>query len=54
LISGIRPTLSSVCPTKAANFKYIPGKWYHILAELKGDEFVMQFADGYSNEKEAS
>lgn len=36
----------SVKVAEASNFKYIPGKWYHILAELKGDEFVMQFADG--------
>lgn len=27
-------------------FKYEPGKWYHALAELKGEEFVIQFADG--------
>jgi hypothetical protein len=27
-------------------FKYESGKWYHALAELKGDEFVIQFADG--------
>jgi hypothetical protein len=26
--------------------KYEPGRWYHVLAELKGDEFVIQFADG--------
>lgn len=25
---------------------YEPGKWYHVLAEMKGDEFVIQFADG--------
>lgn len=30
--------------TKA--LKYEPGRWYHCLAELKGDEFVIQFADG--------
>jgi len=36
----------SVKVAEAKNFKYIPGKWYHILAELKGDEFVMQFAGG--------
>ena len=28
------------------DFKYVPGKWYHALAELKGDEFVIQFVDG--------
>ena len=27
-------------------FKYAPGTWYHALAELKGDEFVIQFVDG--------
>lgn len=26
--------------------KYEPGRWYHCLAELKGDEFVIQFAGG--------
>jgi hypothetical protein len=26
--------------------KYEPGKWYSFLAELKGEEFVIQFADG--------
>jgi hypothetical protein len=36
----------SVKVAEAKNYKYIPGKTYHILAELKGDEFVMQFADG--------
>ncbi|MBT5167770.1 MAG: hypothetical protein HN763_03055 [Opitutales bacterium] len=36
----------SVKVAEAKNFKYIPGKWYHILAELKSDEFVMQFTDG--------
>lgn len=25
---------------------YEPGKWYHCLAELKGEEFVIQFAGG--------
>ena len=28
------------------DFQYVPGKWYHALAELKGDEFVIQFVDG--------
>lgn len=27
-------------------FTYHSGKWYHALAELKGDEFVIQFAYG--------
>ena len=26
--------------------KYEPGRWYHCLAERKGEEFVVQFADG--------
>ncbi len=26
--------------------KFEPGKWYHALAEMKGEEFVVQFADG--------
>ena len=29
-----------------SGFKYQPGKWFHVLAELKGEEFVIQFADG--------
>ena len=31
---------------EASDFLYEPGKWYHALAELKGDEFVIQFIDG--------
>ena len=31
---------------EAKEFKFEPGKWYHVLAELKGDEVVVQFADG--------
>jgi hypothetical protein len=31
---------------EANEFKFEPGKWYHVLAELKGDEVVVQFADG--------
>lgn len=31
---------------EAADYKWQPGKWYHALAELKGDEFVIQFKDG--------
>lgn len=31
---------------EAANFKWEPGKWYHAFAELKGNEFVIQFKDG--------
>lgn len=30
----------------APEFKFEPGKWMHALAELKGDEFVIQFQDG--------
>jgi hypothetical protein len=29
-----------------SGFKYLPGKWFHVLAELKGEEFVIQFMDG--------
>ncbi len=29
-----------------AQIKYKPGQWYHLMAELKGDEFVAQFAGG--------
>ena len=28
------------------NFKMEPGKWYHALAETKGDEFFIQFSQG--------
>ncbi len=31
---------------EATDFKYEPGKWMHALAELKGDEFVIQFQGG--------
>ena len=30
----------------APNFKIEDGKWYRALAEIKGDEFVIQFAGG--------
>jgi hypothetical protein len=30
----------------APEFKLEPGKWYRALAEIKGDEFVIQFAGG--------
>jgi hypothetical protein len=36
----------SVKVAEAADFKYEPGKWYHGLAEMKGEEFVIQFAGG--------
>ena len=31
---------------KAANYKFEAGKWYHIVAEMKAGEFVIQFEDG--------
>lgn len=31
---------------ESKELKYEPGKWYHVLAEMKGDEFVIQLADG--------
>lgn len=31
---------------EAKDFKYEAGKWYHVLAEMRGDEFVIQFAGG--------
>jgi hypothetical protein len=31
---------------EVADFSYEPGKWYHVLAEMKGDELVVQIADG--------
>ncbi len=31
---------------EAKAFHYEPGKWYHALAELKNDEFVIQFLGG--------
>ena len=31
---------------EAKNFRYEPGKWYQMLAELQGDEFVIQIAGG--------
>jgi len=36
----------SLCVAEARDFRYEPGRWYHILAEMKGEEFVIQFADG--------
>ncbi|WP_395739070.1 hypothetical protein [Prosthecobacter sp.] len=36
----------SVKVAEAREFKFEPGKWYHVLAELKGEEVVVQFADG--------
>lgn len=31
---------------EAKDFHYRPGHWYHILAEMKDEEFVIQFANG--------
>lgn len=31
---------------ESTSLKYQPGRWYHLLAEVKGDEFLVQFADG--------
>ncbi len=31
---------------EAKDITFEPGKWYHALAEMKADEFVIQFADG--------
>lgn len=36
----------SVKVAESKDLKIEPGKWYHALAEMKGDEVVIQFADG--------
>ncbi len=36
----------SVKVAESKELKFEPGKWYHLLAEMKGDEVVVQFADG--------
>jgi hypothetical protein len=36
----------SVKVAEAVDFKYMPGKWYHVMAEMKGEDFVIQFAEG--------
>ncbi len=36
----------SVMVAESRDLKYEPGRWYHILAELKGEEVVIQFEDG--------
>ncbi|MDA7500228.1 hypothetical protein N8487_00500 [bacterium] len=36
----------TVLLNETKDFKYKPGHWYHLLAEMKGDEFVVQFANG--------
>ena len=36
----------SVRLAESKELKFEPGQWYHVLAEMKGEEFVLQFADG--------
>lgn len=36
----------SVKVAESRDLKYEPGRWYHVLAELKGEEVVIQFEDG--------
>ena len=36
----------TVLLNETKDFKYEPGRWYHLLAEMKDDEFVVQFANG--------
>lgn len=36
----------SIRVAETKDLKFEPGKWYHALAEMKGEEFVIQFADG--------
>jgi hypothetical protein len=36
----------SVRVAESKDLKFEPGKWYHALAEMKGGEFVIQFAGG--------
>ncbi|MCB1208430.1 MAG: hypothetical protein KDK97_03835 [Verrucomicrobiales bacterium] len=36
----------SVKVAESKDLKLESGKWYHVLAEMKGDEVVVQFADG--------
>lgn len=31
---------------ESKELKHEPGRWYHVLAEMKGDEVVIQIADG--------
>ncbi|HEY2414270.1 MAG TPA: hypothetical protein VGI40_18645 [Pirellulaceae bacterium] len=48
--NGGEATLSadgeSVLLAKLPSFKIEPGRWYHALGETKGEEIVIQFADG--------
>lgn len=36
----------SVKLAMSKELRFQPGKWYHLLAEMKGEEFVIQFQDG--------
>lgn len=36
----------SVKVAESKEFKFEAGRWYHVLAEMKGEEVVVQFADG--------
>lgn len=36
----------SVKVAESKELKYEPGRWYHVLAELKGEEVVIQFEGG--------
>jgi hypothetical protein len=36
----------SVKVAESKALKFEPGKWYHALAEMKGEEIVLQFTDG--------
>ncbi|MEZ5384014.1 MAG: hypothetical protein R3F13_00725 [Prosthecobacter sp.] len=36
----------SVKLAQTEDLRFEPGRWYHVLAEMKGEDFVVQFADG--------
>ncbi|SKA96549.1 hypothetical protein SAMN02745166_02420 [Prosthecobacter debontii] len=36
----------SVKVAESHELKFEPGRWYHALAEMKGEEFVIQFVEG--------
>lgn len=36
----------TVIVAESREIGYTPGQWYHLLVELKGEELVVQFADG--------
>jgi hypothetical protein len=42
----IRVENEAVIVAETREFKLEPDRWYHVLAEWKGDEFVLQFAQG--------